>query len=63
MRQDRVEVRAVRRLQGRCCGIRVGARTEHARLGGERSEDGLEEVACRERGSRDGDGGRGIDRA
>ena len=58
MKEQGIQVNAVRRLKRACSGIRVWRRREDGGLWDERSEDGLEEVACGELGMVD-DGGRG----
>lgn len=45
MLKERVQVDAIRRLERVCDGVRVRRREEGGGLWGERSEDGLEEVA------------------
>lgn len=58
MNEKGVQVSAVGRLKCVCSGIRVRAWREGEGLWDERSENGLEEVACGERGKLGG-GGRG----
>ena len=58
MQKESVQVDAIRRLKRLCSGVRVRGRRKDGGLWGERSEDGLEEVASGELG-RVGDGARG----
>jgi len=48
MEKQGIQINAVRRLKRACSGVWVWRRREDAGLWNERSEDGLEEVACGE---------------
>jgi hypothetical protein len=58
MKEQGIQINAVRCLKCACGGIRVRTRREDGGLWDERSEDGLEEVACGKLGMVD-EGGRG----